>query len=215
VLHHKRPRLLDYPNECRPERVSQLGQQRNVLSQKQKTVPKRLPAALLRKHSAAFECGSDGVLAAAVSPAQDRNASWTFLNMMTIGGAVLGLAAIAFVAGVAITRRQIGAPRSRIRAGAMKILSWAASKNRTADPNDSFFIEYVDEFGIVAERRIDIVSVIKKDWAVYIVAFCHLRQEQRIFRGNHIMGMTSVSGKRIDDPQFYFVERLQRHARLT
>lgn len=79
---------------------------------------------------------------------------------------------------------------------------------RIPPPSDSslrYAMEYVDFDGVVTNREIAVRAVEKSYDAVYVIAFCQLRNAMRTFRAERIRSLRSMTdGKEIDDPAGHF-----------
>lgn len=76
----------------------------------------------------------------------------------------------------------------------------------------NFIMDYMRSDGEVSEREIDVYSVNRtRNGDLTLIAYCHLRNEQRTFRVDRILSLASGStGEIINDPEEFF--DLQHHA---
>ena len=76
----------------------------------------------------------------------------------------------------------------------------------------NFIMDYIRSDGEISEREIDVYSVNRtRNGNLTLIAYCHLRGEQRTFRVDRILSLASGrTGELINDPEEFF--DLQHHA---
>jgi hypothetical protein len=67
-------------------------------------------------------------------------------------------------------------------------------------------IEYGDHDGVITKRKISVTGVSATDVAVYVRAYCHLRDDERTFRAERMLEASKVGGSKISDPEIHFMD---------
>ncbi|WP_377299763.1 WYL domain-containing protein [Rhizobium sp. SGZ-381] len=80
------------------------------------------------------------------------------------------------------------------------------------EPYD-YLIDYGDFGGTPTRRKIRVVEIEGGRGAVYIRAFCLMRQAERTFRADRISAAVTSDGEIIDDPEAHFFQLLPEHQR--
>lgn len=84
----------------------------------------------------------------------------------------------------------------------------------SADPRRPLYdIEYVDQDGVITDRRIGVIGYYSEEGAAYIVAYCFLRENQRTFRVDRISKMIdATTGQQVLDVA-WTARRFRRYRR--
>lgn len=79
-----------------------------------------------------------------------------------------------------------------------RFATWEEAMNRPVTDDLRFLIQYADADGVVTERIITpkMIRLTAHQPEVRILAYCHLRGEERTFRSERIMGTTNLQTNR-------------------
>lgn len=97
-----------------------------------------------------------------------------------------------------IPARRTTSARPETRPDNPRFPTWDAAMNRVVTDDLRFNIEYSDRDGVVTEREITPKSIHLQpgEPAVHIVAYCHLRNEERTFHSDRILGAFNLKTRR-------------------